>query len=99
MKTIHRPRTDPASIDQKFRMANHDLVYVSNAPLVEAEKVIGIFNSVLVPVGQASGLVADTALVHDVPRSDYGDEISKWVSVKGDPIPVAHASACARGEK
>jgi polysaccharide biosynthesis/export protein len=51
-------------IEQKFRMENHDLVYVSNAPLVEAEKVIGIFNTVLAPAGQVSGVAADAAVVH-----------------------------------
>jgi hypothetical protein len=45
-------------------MANHDLVYVSNAPLVEAEKVIGIFNSVLSPAGQVSAVAADATVVH-----------------------------------
>jgi polysaccharide export outer membrane protein len=51
-------------IEQKFRMANHDLVYVSNAPLVEVEKVIGIFNSVLAPASQASTVAADSTVVH-----------------------------------
>jgi polysaccharide export outer membrane protein len=51
-------------VEQKFRMANHDLVYVSNAPLVEAEKVIGIFNSVLAPASQASAVAYDATLVH-----------------------------------
>jgi polysaccharide biosynthesis/export protein len=50
-------------IEQKFRIANHDLVYVSNAPLVEAEKVIGIFNSVLAPASQASSVTLDAAVV------------------------------------
>jgi len=51
-------------IEQKFRMANHDLVYVSNAPLVEVEKVIGIFNSVLTPASQASSVAYNAAIVH-----------------------------------
>jgi polysaccharide export outer membrane protein len=51
-------------VEQKFRMANHDLVYVSNAPLVEAEKVIGIFNSVLTPASQASSVAYNAAIVH-----------------------------------
>jgi polysaccharide export outer membrane protein len=50
-------------IEQKFRMANRDLVYVSNAPLVEVEKVIGIFNSVLSPASQASSVAYDAAVV------------------------------------
>src|SRR3984957_8246107 len=51
-------------VEQKFRMANHDLVYVSNAPLVDAEKVIGVFNSVLAPASQASAVAYDAAIVH-----------------------------------
>jgi len=51
-------------IEQKFRMANHDLVYVSNAPLVEVQKVIGIFNSVLSPASQASSVAYEATLVH-----------------------------------
>ena len=51
-------------IEQKFRMANHDLVYVSNAPLVEVEKVIGIFNTVLTPAANASSVAADATALH-----------------------------------
>ena len=51
-------------IEQKFRMANHDLVFVSNAPLVEVEKVIGIFNSVLTPASTASSVAYDASVVH-----------------------------------
>jgi polysaccharide biosynthesis/export protein len=45
-------------VEQKFRMANHDLIYVSNAPLVEIEKVIGVFNSVLTPASQSASVAA-----------------------------------------
>jgi len=45
-------------VEQKFRMANHDLIYVSNAPLVEVEKVIGVFNSVLSPASQSASVAA-----------------------------------------
>jgi polysaccharide export outer membrane protein len=51
-------------IEQKFRMANRDLVYVSNAPLVDVGKVIGIFNTVLSPAAAASSVAADAALYH-----------------------------------
>jgi polysaccharide export outer membrane protein len=51
-------------VEQKFHMVNHDLIYISNAPLVEVEKVIGIFNSALSPASQASTLAADAAAVH-----------------------------------
>jgi polysaccharide export outer membrane protein len=50
-------------IEQKFRMASHDLVYVSNAPLVEVEKVIGIFNTVLSPASSASSVAYDATLL------------------------------------
>ncbi len=50
-------------VEQKFQMANHDLVYVSNAPLVEVEKVIGIFNSALSPASQGATLAATAATV------------------------------------
>src|SRR6202000_2031138 len=45
-------------VEQKFRMVNHDLIFVSNAPLVEVEKVIGIFNSVLTPARQSRSVPA-----------------------------------------
>jgi polysaccharide biosynthesis/export protein len=51
-------------IEQKFRMANRDLVYVSNAPLVDVGKVIGIFNTVLSPAAAASSVAADAAVFH-----------------------------------
>jgi polysaccharide export outer membrane protein len=51
-------------IEQKFRMASHDLVYVSNAPLVEVEKVIGIFNSVLSPASQSASVAESAAVIH-----------------------------------
>ncbi len=42
---------------QRFRMANRDLVYVSNAPLVEVEKVLQIFSTtVLAPAGSAASI-------------------------------------------
>jgi polysaccharide export outer membrane protein len=50
-------------VEQKFQMANHDLVYVSNAPLVEVEKVISIFNTALSPASQGATLAATAATV------------------------------------
>jgi polysaccharide export outer membrane protein len=42
---------------QHFRMANRDVVYVSNAPLVEVEKVLGVFSTtVLGPAGSAASI-------------------------------------------
>ena len=51
-------------IEQRFRMANRDLVYVSNAPLVDVGKVIGIFNTVLSPAAAASSVAADATVFH-----------------------------------
>jgi polysaccharide biosynthesis/export protein len=51
-------------VEQKFRMVNHDLVYISNAPLVEVEKVIGIFNSALSPASQSTTVAATAATLH-----------------------------------
>ena len=52
---------DPNSLflEQKFQMANHDVVYVSNAPLVEIEKVVSIFNTVLSPASQTAGVAIE----------------------------------------
>jgi polysaccharide biosynthesis/export protein len=49
---------DPSSLfySQNFRMANRDLVYVSNAPITEVEKAIQIFTSSLSPAGSAASV-------------------------------------------
>jgi polysaccharide export outer membrane protein len=51
---------DPNSLftAQAFRMRNRDLVYVSNAPFTELQKVLGIFNSVSGPVASAAAVYA-----------------------------------------
>ena len=41
---------------QGFRMANRDLVYVSNAPLYEVDKALQIFTTVLAPAGSAAAV-------------------------------------------
>ena len=45
-------RSNPNSLfmEQKFQIANHDLVYVSNAPSVEFEKVLNIYAGVVSPL-------------------------------------------------
>lgn len=43
-------------LEQKFRVANRDLIYVSNAPLVEVQKVINIFTGVLAPASQTASI-------------------------------------------
>jgi polysaccharide biosynthesis/export protein len=51
-------------VEQQFRMVHHDLVYVSNAPLVEVEKVIGVFNSALSPASQSTSVVSAAGTLH-----------------------------------
>jgi len=50
-------------LEQKFSMSNRDLVYISNAPLVEAEKVISIFTGLLAPAGQSAAIASAAATV------------------------------------
>ncbi|MBE7247638.1 MAG: polysaccharide biosynthesis/export family protein, partial [Actinomycetospora chiangmaiensis] len=47
---------DPNSLftTQAFRMRNRDLIYVSNAPYTELQKVLGVFSSVTGPVASAA---------------------------------------------
>ena len=49
---------DPNSlfVSQAFRMRNRDLVYVSNAPFTEVQKVLTVFNSVTGPVVSAAAV-------------------------------------------
>jgi polysaccharide export outer membrane protein len=49
---------DPNSLftAQAFRMRNRDLIYVSNAPFTEIQKVLGVFSSVTGPVASAAAV-------------------------------------------
>jgi polysaccharide biosynthesis/export protein len=51
---------DPNSLftTQAFRMRNRDLIYVSNAPYTELQKVLGVFSSVTGPVASAAAIYA-----------------------------------------
>lgn len=44
---------------QNFGMANRDFLYVSNAPITDFEKALGIFNSVLAPSVSAASVCLD----------------------------------------
>jgi polysaccharide biosynthesis/export protein len=44
--------------EQSFRIANRDVIYVSNAPLTEVNKVVSIFSTALAPAGSAAGIYA-----------------------------------------
>jgi polysaccharide biosynthesis/export protein len=56
---------DPNSlfVEQKFHMANRDLIYVSNASLVQTQKVVDIFGSMLAPAVNAVGVAATVSYV------------------------------------
>jgi polysaccharide export outer membrane protein len=45
-------------LQQRFQIANHDLIYVSNAPLFETEKIIQIFTGLLAPASQTASVAA-----------------------------------------
>ncbi len=51
---------DPNSmfLAQQFRVFNHDLIYVSNAPLTEVSKVVQIFDMALAPASGAASVYA-----------------------------------------
>ncbi|AWN38439.1 polysaccharide biosynthesis/export family protein [Methylobacterium radiodurans] len=51
---------DPNSLftTQAFRMRNRDLIYVSNAPFTELQKVLGVFSTVTGPVSSAAAIYA-----------------------------------------
>ncbi len=49
---------DPNSlfVSQAFRMRNRDLVYVSNAPFTEVQKVLSVFSTVTSPIASGASL-------------------------------------------
>ncbi|QRE74137.1 polysaccharide biosynthesis/export family protein [Methylobacterium aquaticum] len=53
---------DPNSlfVSQAFRMRNRDLVYVSNAPFTEVQKVLSVFSTVTSPIASGASLYAVT---------------------------------------
>ena len=60
----HLDLSNPNSLfmQQRFQVANHDLIYVSNAPAVEFQKAVDIFNGVVAPVytGASAAAAATT---------------------------------------
>lgn len=54
----HLNMRDPDSLflAQQFRMFNHDLIYVSNAPLTDIQKVMQIFNLALTPAASSASI-------------------------------------------
>ena len=41
-------------LQQRFQIAPHDLLYVSNAPTVQFQKAVDIFNGIIAPVSQSA---------------------------------------------
>jgi polysaccharide export outer membrane protein len=59
----HLNMKNPNSLfmQQRFQIANRDLIFISNAPTVEYEKAISIFNGFLSPVTNTAGVAASAA--------------------------------------
>jgi polysaccharide export outer membrane protein len=55
---------DPNSLflQQRFQVANRDLVYISDAPTIEIQKALDIFNGFLGPVASTSSTAASAAI-------------------------------------
>ena len=53
---------DPNSlfVTQAFRMRNRDLVYVSNAPFTEVQKVLSVFSTITAPVAASASVYQST---------------------------------------
>ncbi len=49
-------------LQQRFQIANRDLIYVSDAPSVEVQKALEIFNGVLSPVASTTSTAASAAI-------------------------------------
>lgn len=57
--------SDPNSLfmEQSFRIANRDVIYVSNSPSTELQKVFGIISGAFAPIGAGAGVVSAGASV------------------------------------
>jgi polysaccharide export outer membrane protein len=58
---VYRLRLDDPNglfLEQSFRMANRDVVYVSNSPSTELQKVFGIVSGAFAPVSAGAGVVS-----------------------------------------
>ncbi len=57
--------TDPNSLflEQSFRIANRDLIYVSNAPSSDVQKVFAIIGGGFSTVGSAASIVSAGAVI------------------------------------
>lgn len=60
VKTVYRLNLrDPNNLflASQFRIFNHDLVYVANAPLTDAQKVMQIFNLAVTPISTSASVI------------------------------------------
>lgn len=48
-------------LQQRFQIANRDLIFISNAPTVEVQKAVDIFNGFLAPVSSTTSTAASAA--------------------------------------
>ncbi|MBV1705984.1 MAG: polysaccharide export protein [Hyphomicrobiales bacterium] len=53
---LNMDKPDSLFVAQNFPVFNHDVLYVSNAPFVDVQKVVGVFNSLSSPVATTAGL-------------------------------------------
>ena len=56
---------DPNSLflQQRFQIANRDVVFVSNAPTIEIQKALEIFNGFIAPVASTTSTAASAAVI------------------------------------
>jgi polysaccharide export outer membrane protein len=59
----HINMQDPNSLfmQQRFQIANRDLIYISDAPTIELQKAVDIFNGVVSPITSTTSTAASTA--------------------------------------
>jgi len=48
-------------MQQRFQIANRDLIYISDAPTIELQKAVDIFNGVVSPITSTTSTAASTA--------------------------------------
>ena len=56
---------DPNSLfmQQRFQIANRDLIYISNAPTVQVNKAMEIFNGALSPLSTTASTAANASVI------------------------------------
>ena len=61
----HLDVSNPNSLflEQRFQVANRDLIYVSNAPSVELQKAIDIFNGLVAPLSTTASVASAASVI------------------------------------